>query len=321
MKNLWNFWQENTTNVANVSDTPNEYHESAAPSAFQATDAVNDKTTEDVLLVNNTAFDRQMVLANQTVPYRIERTRRRTVGLVITGGGVRVRAAPSVSVAEIERILQAKSRWIVNHLRSRDIPNPPDSPHQPTPIAFVPDFNLLLQTLRERGVVTLSLLGRATELRWGALLQLPSLWSLLEQPPSTSPQPVPMLWLPRISTGVSAVEQKQSAALTHTLHIYLLHYLNHRAEQLARTHGLRYRAIVLSNARTLWGTCRRDGLIRMNWRLLFLDVALVDYVLAHELAHTVEMNHSARFWAVVEQMCPDYRARRKALRAYDLRAA
>ena len=78
---------------------------------------------------------------------------------------------------------------------------------------------------------------------------------------------------------------------------------------------------MLSNAKTLWGTCRRDGLIRMNWRLVFLDEALVDYVLAHELAHTVQMNHSTAFWAQVARMCPDYKNLRRQLKQFDLRGA
>ena len=59
----------------------------------------------------------------------------------------------------------------------------------------------------------------------------------------------------------------------------------------------------------------------MNWRLVFLDEALVDYVLAHELAHTVQMNHSAAFWAQVARMCPDYKNLRRQLKQFDLRGA
>lgn len=70
----------------------------------------------------------------------------------------------------------------------------------------------------------------------------------------------------------------------------------------------------LSTARTRWGSCHIEGRILLNWRMIQMPLALIDYVVAHEVAHLREMNHSKRFWAVVEQLVPDYRARRKAIR-------
>ena len=71
----------------------------------------------------------------------------------------------------------------------------------------------------------------------------------------------------------------------------------------------------LSSARTRWGSCSEQSGIRLNWRLIHLPLPLIDYVVAHELAHLLEMNHSPRFWAVVERLCPDWRERRQALKA------
>lgn len=71
----------------------------------------------------------------------------------------------------------------------------------------------------------------------------------------------------------------------------------------------------LSSARTRWGSCSRDG-IRLNWQLVHLPLSLVDYVVAHELAHLEQMNHSPRFWAVVERLYPDYRAARRELKQH-----
>ncbi len=70
----------------------------------------------------------------------------------------------------------------------------------------------------------------------------------------------------------------------------------------------------LSSARTRWGSCSQKSGIRLNWRLIHLPLSLIDYVVAHELAHLVEMNHSPRFWAVVEGLCPDWRELRLALK-------
>lgn len=74
-------------------------------------------------------------------------------------------------------------------------------------------------------------------------------------------------------------------------------------------------ALGLSSARSRWGSCSRQSGIRLNWRLIHLPLALIDYVVAHELAHLVEMNHSPRFWVEVERLCPEWREARRELKA------
>ena len=74
----------------------------------------------------------------------------------------------------------------------------------------------------------------------------------------------------------------------------------------------------LTSARTRWGSCSPGGHVRLNWRLIHCPVPLIDYVIAHELAHLEELNHGPRFWARVETLYPDWRRARKALRGYRL---
>jgi predicted metal-dependent hydrolase len=69
----------------------------------------------------------------------------------------------------------------------------------------------------------------------------------------------------------------------------------------------------LSNARSEWGSCNARGEIRLNWRLVQLPPTLAEYVVAHEVAHLVELNHSPRFWALVEQLMPGHVALRREL--------
>ncbi len=76
------------------------------------------------------------------------------------------------------------------------------------------------------------------------------------------------------------------------------------------------RAVKLSSARTQWGCCTAHGNVRLNWRLVRLPLRLIDYVVVHELAHLVELNHSAAFWQVVKSVCPDYARRRAELRQH-----
>jgi predicted metal-dependent hydrolase len=72
----------------------------------------------------------------------------------------------------------------------------------------------------------------------------------------------------------------------------------------------------LSSAATRWGSCTADGKIRLNWRLVHFPMSLIDYVVAHELAHLKEMNHSPRFWDTVESIFPEFREAREQLRSH-----
>lgn len=86
----------------------------------------------------------------------------------------------------------------------------------------------------------------------------------------------------------------------------------HFASQLA----LPAPPVKLSNAAGEWGSCSQRGVVRLNWRLAHLPPELADYVVAHEVAHLVELNHSARFWALVAQLEPAFKARRRELREW-----
>lgn len=75
-----------------------------------------------------------------------------------------------------------------------------------------------------------------------------------------------------------------------------------------------YGRISIREQKTRWGSCSSAGNLNFNWRLIFAPPAVLDYVVVHELAHRKEMNHSAAFYAIVEQVLPDYRSSQKWLR-------
>ena len=83
-----------------------------------------------------------------------------------------------------------------------------------------------------------------------------------------------------------------------------------------RAHG----RLSLSSAATRWGSASADGSIRLNWRLVHFGLPVIDYVVAHELAHLREMNHSPAFWDVVRSVLPDYERARRAPRGAARRA-
>jgi predicted metal-dependent hydrolase len=78
-------------------------------------------------------------------------------------------------------------------------------------------------------------------------------------------------------------------------------------EQLSQQTGLTYKKISIRSQKTRWGSCSSSGTISVNDQLLFLPHATAEYLMIHELCHTVHMNHSSRFWHLVEAHCADYR--------------
>ena len=87
-----------------------------------------------------------------------------------------------------------------------------------------------------------------------------------------------------------------------------------RVAHFAPLVGVSYGRITIRNQKTRWGSCSAKGNLNFNCLLLKMPEAVLDYVVVHELCHRKEMNHSARFWAEVEKVLPDYKERRQWLK-------
>ena len=87
-----------------------------------------------------------------------------------------------------------------------------------------------------------------------------------------------------------------------------------RTAYFAKRMGVTYNRITIREQKTRSGSCSAAGNLNFNWKLVLMQPELLDYVVVHELAHRREMNHSERFWAVVEKELPDYRERREKLK-------
>lgn len=87
-----------------------------------------------------------------------------------------------------------------------------------------------------------------------------------------------------------------------------------RVAYFAKRMGVSYGRITIREQKTRWGSCSAKGNLNFNWKLVRMPEEALDYVVVHELAHRKEMNHSDRFWAIVEAELPDYRERRKMLK-------
>jgi predicted metal-dependent hydrolase len=220
---------------------------------------------------------RQVTLGGRSIRYMFRRARRRTIGLLIDEHGLSAAAPQWVPIAEVEAFMREKERWIVQRLaeRTRDT---------------VPAFQW-------REGAALPYLGRDLALAVSRSVSVPRAEAGLLHLPAAAAAPARM-------RDMTLAWIKGSA-----LALY-----RERADMLASRSGVAVKEVRLSSARTQWGSCTVGGRIRINWRLMHFAPQYIDYVIAHELAHLVEMNHSRAFWRVVGSMYPDYQAARGFLR-------
>lgn len=106
-----------------------------------------------------------------------------------------------------------------------------------------------------------------------------------------------------ISGDIGAYRVALTRWLMRQAHLHLVP----RLERISRELGLTHKRVLIKRQKTRWGSCSRNGTISLNAKLLFLPPDTVNYVMIHELCHRVELNHSPRFWRLVERHCPEYR--------------
>jgi len=111
------------------------------------------------------------------------------------------------------------------------------------------------------------------------------------------------------AAGVTASHEPDPAALARARK-----ELPARLLELAAQHGLTVSKVSIRNQQWRWGSCSPSGHICLNWRLVDMPPPVRDYVIIHELMHLKRMDHSRRFWTLVEAACPDYQAARAWLR-------
>ena len=87
--------------------------------------------------------------------------------------------------------------------------------------------------------------------------------------------------------------------------------VRHHADMIKAAPG----RISVRDQASRWGSCSSEGNLNFSWRLILAPPAVLDYVAAHEVAHLIEMNHSRRFWKIVETLCPDMKTQRRWLKA------
>ena len=229
---------------------------------------------------------RRIQLAQHTVEFELRRSTRRSIGFMIDDDGLRVTAPRRLSLAEIDNAVRAKQRWIINKLFERVERR--EQRQQKPPVQWVDGAEL-------------PFLGGMITLR-------------LEEAPRSRCEfdPVQRLLTVGVVPGLSEAQLQERVRLWFQSEARRV--FAERMEVYAPRLGVSYRSLSLSSAGTRWGSCTIEGNIRLNWRLIHYALPLIDYVVAHELAHLREMNHSPRFWAAVESVYPDYDGAKTALR-------
>lgn len=104
--------------------------------------------------------------------------------------------------------------------------------------------------------------------------------------------------------GIEAKDPTQSVIRTLKREVQVT--CRHRAEMKAAMIGVSLGRIRVRDMKTRWGSCTASGDLTFNWRLAHAPLAVLDYVVAHEVAHRRYMDHSPAFWSLVKTMCPDY---------------
>ena len=224
----------------------------------------------------------ELTLPNgETICYQLEHRPRRTIGLKMTDDGLVVHAPKRIFQFQLNQILMQKANWILSKLEARRKNFVP-------PIAWVDGEHL-------------QYLGNAI------------LLNVTQNTKNKQPE-----YANNALTIATPEANNHGAISRKVIHWYKKQAMPdfaRRLEILAAKLGVPTPPLMLSNAQSRWGSCSSRGDVRLNWRLLQAPPHIINYVICHELAHLKQMNHSAKFWTVVEQLFPNYKAAEKELKA------
>ncbi|MDF0606006.1 M48 family metallopeptidase [Neisseriaceae bacterium TC5R-5] len=219
------------------------------------------------------------IAEGELVDVMLVRRVRKSIAIQIRAGRVELIAHPAIGTDQLKAALLQRQRWIAKHVRQQ----------------------LAEQAEQNKNLLNICWRGES----------LPLLFEPGHRPATQrSEQGLHLI-------GVAADDHP-------TIKQLLSHYLRREAAlcfpaQLATFMPLCRRhpsAWQLSSARTRWGSCTSAGRLHLNWRLIQAPPAVLDYVIAHELAHLVHMNHSPAFWAETARLFPDWQAARHWLKQH-----
>ena len=233
-----------------------------------------------------TATETSAVAWGETqLPYTIRRSARRkkTVAVTVDPAGAVLLVAPEhLTTEELDGIVSRKAEWIVRRLRNAQSPGPALAPRE-----FVSGESVLYLGRHYRLKVHPDESGDA-KLR-GGWLHVPA---------------------PKGSRHTAQVRE----AVVSWFRRHAAQRLPERVAAWRSKAGVPMPRVIVSNQQKRWGSCDRNGTIRLNWRIIQAPMRLVDYVVVHELVHLRHRGHGRDYWQAVGRVMPDYERRREDLR-------
>ena len=229
---------------------------------------------------------RHVQCSQSFIAYTLKRAKRKTFGFLIDDAGLTISVPKWVTIAQIEDAIREREPWIARktvewreHVEKREKLKIHWQRNTPVPLM---GENLVIRLCNSADVNQLGVLRVGNEL-------------LVALPEHASDE--------QIKNRVQSWLQMQAKVVfAERIPIY--------SQKLGTTPS-RWK---LSSARTRWGSCAHDGSIRLNWRLIHFPLDIIDYVIAHELAHLKELNHGPEFWRTVGELFPDYEQKRNWLK-------
>jgi predicted metal-dependent hydrolase len=225
---------------------------------------------------------REFFVGGVRIGYAFRRARRRSIGFVVGPEGLSVSAPKWVGLREVEAALHEKGDWIVRKLveqqqRSRRLAATRIEWRDGATVPFLGATAVVVLDPRVGGALLEASDAAPDDRRHTLRIGLP---------PGAAPA--------QIRDAVQSWLQRQARSV-----------FEERCRVYAERLGVRMTRLGLSSAQTRWGSASASGAIRLNWRLIHFALPTIDYVVAHELAHLREKNHSPRLWAVVRSVVPD----------------
>jgi len=237
--------------------------------------------------------NREVRLGDAVVAYLFARAKRKTIGFMVGPDGLVVRAPRWTPLYEVEAALQEKAGWIVRKLQeSRERQSRLHSARVEWCDGV--EFPFLGQPITVLLDPSHGFSGRGAHLKPGA---------------DGAAARVLHVGLPKAASA-DQIRDAVQAWLMRQAQAHFTERMAHFAPLL----GVQWKKLRLSSAGTRWGSASADGSIRLNWRLIHFRPPVIDYVVAHELSHLREMNHSAGFWSTVATVVPDYQSLRAQLK-------
>jgi len=218
------------------------------------------------------------------ISYTLKRLNRKTLGLYIRHGNLEVRAPHKCPQSEIDRFVASKQKWITGKLAI-------SQEQETSKKSFILDYGNEIYFCGELYPIVARI---GTQAGFdGKCFYMPS-------------------GLNHAQIKDVCIKIYRRLAKIHITNVVAIY-----APQMGAVPS----SVKINSAKTRWGSCSSKKNLNFSWRLIMAGDDVIVYVVVHELAHLLQMNHSAKFWAIVESVLPDYRQRQKRLKALQKRLA